>query len=91
MSNYPEGVKEFWVYTGLRALLFLGSFALVLAVWLLVADTAELFFVAIIALVLSGIGSYFLLSAPRQAFARRVEQRAESAKLRFEERKARED
>ena len=31
-------MKEFWVYTGLRAVLFLATLVVVVGVWLLVAD-----------------------------------------------------
>ncbi len=84
-------MKEFWVYTGLRAVLFMASFAVVLSGWLLLAGEANLVIAVIIAFALSGLGSYFLLRGPREAFARRVEERAERAKERFEERRARED
>ena len=40
---------------------------------------------------LSGIASYFILDRQREAFARRVENRAAKASAAFEERKARED
>ena len=45
----------------------------------------------VIAFIVSGVGSYFLLNRPREALAKRVEVRAERATKAFEERKAKED
>lgn len=85
-------MKEFLVYTGLRIVLFLASLALVVGVWALVADDrVNALAAVIIALVISGVSSYFLLARQREAFARRVEDRAARASAAFEERKARED
>ena len=84
-------MKEFVVYTGLRVLLFLATLAVVLGAWVLVADEANVFIAVVIAFVVSGIGSYFLLERQRAAFASRVERRAERASAAFEERRAKED
>ena len=84
-------MKEFVVYTGLRILLFLATLGVVLGAWVLVAGEANAFFSLIIAFVVSGIGSYFLLGRQRAAFATRVEARAERATAAFEERRAKED
>jgi uncharacterized membrane protein YfcA len=84
-------VKEFVVYTGLRLLLLAATFGIVIGVWLLVADHANLLAAIAIAFVVSGVGSYFLLDRPREALARRVEARAEKATRAFEQMKARED
>jgi len=84
-------VKEFVVYTGLRILLFLATLAVVLGAWVLLADEANLFVAVVIAFVLSGVGSYYLLERQRSAFATRVEARAERATAAFEERRAHED
>ena len=84
-------VKEFWVYTGLRILLFIASLAVVIGVWFLVAGEAPIFWAVIIAFLMSGIGSYFLLGVPRAAFARRVETRAERMTAKIEEMRAKED
>lgn len=91
MTTYPGGVKEFVVYTALRILLFLASLGVVTGVWLLVADQANLLATFVIAFVLSGVGSYYLLNGPREALAQRVDARARRASGRFEELKARED
>jgi hypothetical protein len=84
-------VKEFVVYTALRLVLFLASLAVVVGVWMLVADRVPLVWAFVIAFVLSGVGSYFLLNKQRAAFARRVDERAKRAAARFEEIRARED
>ena len=84
-------VKEFWIYTGLRLLLFVGSLGIVVGLWLLVADEVPILFALIIALVMSGIGSYFLLSHHREALARRVEGRAERMGAKLDEMKSKED
>ena len=86
-----DGVKEFVVYTGLRILLFLASLGVVLGVWVLVAGQANLLAGFVIAFVLSGIGSYYLLNGPREALAQRVDARARAASLKFEEMRAKED
>ena len=90
-------MKEFWVYTLLRLGLFVVSFAVVFGVWWLVAgeldkarDTAALWSV-LIAFVLSGVGSYYLLERQRGEFAAKVEGRAAKAAEKFEARRAKED
>lgn len=84
-------MKEFWIYTGLRIALFVGAFGIVFGVWAAVAGQVPLFWVVVIAFVVSGIGSYFLLNRQREAFAQRVEDRAQRAAARFEERRSKED
>ena len=84
-------MREFVVYTGLRLLMLVATFGIVIGVWLTVADSANIFVAIIIAFVVSGVGSYFLLNRPREAFAQRVESRAARASKAFEERKAKED
>lgn len=91
VTAYIGRVKEFVVYTVLRILLFVASFGVVLGIWDLAADTVPLLWVVVIAFVISGVSSYFLLNRPRAAFAARVEQRASRATAAFEERRARED
>nr|WP_221634388.1 DUF4229 domain-containing protein [Nocardioides luti] len=84
-------VKEFVIYTGLRILLFIASLGVVLGVWLLVARQVPVVWVVVVAFVISGIASYFLLDRQRAAFAARVEERAARATAAFDERRARED
>jgi hypothetical protein len=86
-------VKEFLVYTGLRILLFIAMVALVVGVWSLLDGDGriDLLWPVVIAFALSGVASYFLLNRQRDAFARKVEERAARASAAFEERRARED
>ena len=84
-------MKEFVVYTGLRLLLFAATFGVVVGIWLLVGESANIFVALVIAFVASGLGSWFLLDRQRRALANRVETRAEKAARAFEERRARED
>jgi len=69
-------MREFVVYTGLRILVFLATFAVVAGIWMLAADTLNWFYSLLIAFVVSGVASYTLLNRQRMAFAGRVEQRA---------------
>ena len=84
-------MKEFWIYTGLRLLLFAASVAVVGGIWLAVADSASVMWVLIISLVVSGLASYFLLNRQRTALAHHVDERARRASAKFEEMKAKED
>lgn len=84
-------MKEFVVYTALRLVLLLASTGVVFGIWSIFTDEVPLFWVVVVAFVLSGIGSFFVLNAPREAFARRVEARATKATTAFEERRSRED
>ena len=85
-------MKEFVVYTVLRIVLFMASFGVVAGVMALVFDGRfNLFWAVILAFLISGIASYYILDRQREAFARRVESRAAKASAAFEERKARED
>jgi hypothetical protein len=84
-------VKEFWSYTGLRLLLFAASVAVVGGIWLAVADTANVMWILIIALVVSGAASYFLLGRQRTALAHHVDARASRMTSKIEEMKAKED
>ena len=85
-------MKEFVVYTLLRIVLFLASLGVVIGVMALVLDgTFHLFWAVVLAFLISGVASYFILERQREAFARRVEARAARASAAFEERRARED
>ena len=85
-------MKEFVIYTVLRIVLFLASFGVVVGIMALVFDGHyNLFWAVVLAFLISGIGSYFILDRQRRAFAQRVEARAAKASAAFEERKARED
>jgi uncharacterized membrane protein len=84
-------VKEFWVYTGLRLLLFAASVVVVGGAWLAFDESANVMWVLLVSLALSGLASYFLLGRQRAALARHVDDRARRASERFEELKAKED
>jgi hypothetical protein len=84
-------VKEFWIYTGLRVLLFVATLALVFGGWLLLADEVPVLWAVVLAFALSGLASFFLLDRSRQAFAQRVESRAGRASAAFEAQRAKED
>ena len=84
-------MREFVVYTGLRLLLFVGTLGLVIGIWMAIADSADVFIAVIIAFVVSGVASYFILERHRAAFAARVEERASRATANFEEMRAKED
>jgi hypothetical protein len=86
-----EPVKEFWTYTLLRIAMFIGSAAIVFAVWALVADEVPVVWVIVIGFVVSGLGSYFVLNHQREAFARRVDDRASRAVSKIEELRSKED
>lgn len=91
VTAYAGAVKEFVVYTALRIVLFLGSLGIVFGIWYLVTGAVPVLWGVVIAFLLSGLGSYFMLNRQRDAFARRVEERAQRATARFEQMKARED
>ncbi|WP_244931258.1 DUF4229 domain-containing protein [Nocardioides sp. W7] len=84
-------MKEFWVYTGLRLVLFVASLAVVFSAWLLIAGEANILGSVVIAFLVSGIGSYFLLQRQRLALAEHVQARATRATAKFEEMKTKED
>lgn len=84
-------MKELLVYTALRLVLLAASFGIVAGLWIAVTGGVSVFWCLVIAFVVSGIGSYYVLNPQREAFARRVEERASRASARFDEMKARED
>jgi len=86
-------VKPFVIYTLLRVALFVGALGLVGGLWKLASgdDQVPLLWVVVIAFLISGVASLFLLDRQRQEFGARVEERAARATARFEERRAAED
>lgn len=84
-------MKEFAVYTLMRLLMLAATFGVIFGIWLLVADEVNIFWVVVLAFIISGVGSYFLLNNQREAFARRVQERANRASTAFEQMKAKED
>lgn len=81
-------MKEFWIYTGLRLLSLVATFGIVAGIWSLVAGEVDIFFAVIVAFVISGVLSFFVLDPQRRAFAEKVEARAAKA---VEAARARED
>ncbi len=84
-------MKEFVVYTAMRIGLFMASLFVVFGVWMLISDQVPVVWAVVIAFAMSGVASYFLLNRQREAFARRVERRAERMQERFEQAKSKED
>lgn len=85
-------MKEFVVYTLLRVVLFLGALGITVGIWGVVSDEGvPMIWAVVIAFLVSGIGSLFLLDRQRERFARVVQTRAEKATHRFEETNSRED
>ncbi|QZY29465.1 DUF4229 domain-containing protein [Nocardioides coralli] len=84
-------MKEFWIYTALRAGVFVTTLVTVVGVWMLLADQVPILWAIVLAFVISGIASFFLLNRSREAFARRVQERAERASASFEARRSKED
>ena len=84
-------MKAFWIYTTLRLLLFVACAAVVFGVWLAIAGSAPIMLVLVVAFLVSGVASLFLLNAQRTAFARQVDERAHRAAEKFEEMRAKED
>jgi hypothetical protein len=84
-------VKEFWIYTLLRLALFVASLGIVVGVWFLLADEVLVLWAVVIAFLMSGLGSYFLLNHQREALARRVQIRAEAMTTKMDEMRSKED
>ena len=84
-------MKEFWVYTLLRLGLFIGTFAIVFGIWFAITRDVPVLWVVVIAFVVSGVGSYYILERPREKFAAKVEGRAAKATQKFEEQRSKED
>ncbi|MBM9461099.1 DUF4229 domain-containing protein [Nocardioides sp. zg-536] len=84
-------MKEFWIYTGLRIAMFIGTFCIVFGLWFLVADSVNVLLVMVIAFLISGVASYVLLERQRNAFAQRVEGRAGRISEKYEEMRSKED
>lgn len=79
-------MKEFVVYTLSRIGLFLGAYAIVVGVFLLVTggDSVPLLWPVIVAALLSSVASVTMLRSQRARFAASVEQRARRAAARNE-------
>lgn len=91
VNTYAGPVKEFWIYTGLRLALFVGSLGIVVGLWFAIAGAVPLLWALVIAFLMSGLGSYYLLNDQREAFARRVGDRADRMTSKVDEMRTKED
>ena len=85
-------MKEFVIYTGLRLGMFVATFAVVFGIWALASgEDVPLIWPLLVAMVVSAVGSVYLLKGPRDRFAAKIEERAARASSRFEEMRSKED
>ncbi len=85
-------MKEFIVYTALRLLLFAAVLTVVLGLWVKLLGTGSaLIWPLVLSFLISGGLSIVLLNGPRQAFAERVERRADKVASKFDELRRKED
>lgn len=89
--RYPRRVREFAVYTALRMLLFVATYAVIGGIGVLVWGQGTLLVSFLLAVVVSAVLSVKLLKRQRDAFALKVQRRAEAASSKMEERRSRED
>jgi membrane protein implicated in regulation of membrane protease activity len=81
-------MKEFAIYTGLRAALF----AVCLAVlWVVLHGALSIWPIALLALIISSILSIYVLRAARDRLASQIETRAERISHRIEQARTAED
>lgn len=85
-------MKHFLIYTAMRLLLFVTTYAVIAGLWVLVFGKQGVLLIPFIAAVIvSSLLSLRLLAPQRDRFAAVVQARAERATQRFEERRSRED
>lgn len=85
-------MKEFAIYSLLRLMLLAAVFVVVLGIWILVfGNDSSIVWPLLLAFLVSGILSVFLLNRPREAFAERVEGRAHRVASRYHELRSKED
>lgn len=86
-------MKEFLLYTGARIGVFVATYALIAGMYLLVTggDTLPILWPLLVAAVISGVVSIYLLRGMRERFAAVVQQRADKASARFEAARSKED
>ncbi|MGW6282877.1 DUF4229 domain-containing protein [Kribbella sp. NPDC055071] len=81
-------MKEFGIYTGLRAVLF----AICLGVlWLVLHTTLSIWPIALLALIISSILSIYVLRAARDRLALKIEHRADRMSQRIQQARSAED
>ena len=81
-------MKEFAIYTGLRAALFGVCFAVL---WFALNSFLSVFPLLLLALIISSILSIFVLRAARDRLAGKIEHRAEKMSHRIEQARTAED
>ncbi|WP_371405358.1 DUF4229 domain-containing protein [Kribbella sp. NBC_00662] len=81
-------MKEFAIYTGLRAALFAVCFAVL---WFALNNWLTIFPLLLVALILSSILSIFVLRAARERLAGKIETRAATISQRLEQARTAED
>ncbi|GAB2633508.1 DUF4229 domain-containing protein [Kribbella swartbergensis] len=81
-------MKEFAIYTGLRAALFAACFAVL---WFALRTWLTVWPIALLALIVSSILSIFVLRAARDRLADKIEHRAEKIAHRIEQSRTAED
>jgi ABC-type bacteriocin/lantibiotic exporter with double-glycine peptidase domain len=81
-------MKEFAIYTGLRAALFAVCFAVL---WFSLNNWLTIFPLLLVALILSSILSIFVLRAARERLAGKIETRAANISHRLEQARTAED
>ena len=85
-------MKEFLVYTAARLALFLATYGLVVGLYALVVGTpVPVLMTLLVAAIISGVVSVYLLRGMRERFTAKVQGRASRMSQRFEEMKAKED
>lgn len=86
-------MKEFVLYTAARIGVFVATYAIVAGIYLLVTggDTLPILWPLLVAAVISGVVSIYLLRGMRERFAAVVQQRADKASARFEAARSKED
>ncbi len=79
-------MKDFWIYNVLRLGMLLASFALVTAIWAAVnGGQVSMIGAVIVAFLISGVASYFLLNRQREKVAAALERKAKQRFKRVEE------
>ncbi|HZJ04166.1 MAG TPA: DUF4229 domain-containing protein [Nocardioidaceae bacterium] len=86
-------MKQFIVYTFARLGLFVASYAVIIAIFLLVSDEGPLptLWPLLAAVVVSSIASVYLLRRQREQLAAVVERRAAAATRRYDAARSKED
>ena len=86
-------MKEFVIYTVSRLGLFVASYAVTIAIYLVVTgeNAVPLFWPFLLAIVISSVASVYLLKGQRARFAAVVQRRADNASRRFKESRSKED